>query len=306
MGLLDYLSEKLSDASESISDSVSDMFGNIVDNVKESVSDKIDDLVEDVKDSINDKISEVKNDLEEDIIDRIGDVSSNILSNKYSYKKIDNQIEDPSSTSLFESDKEFKDGLTLPFVTNPKVKKNNNNQGSKSRNKVKNEYEENLVHNSNKKNLLREPSVIKKLEAEINKLEKQEEKAISNIENNGANFLASISRTFINEEKYKRASDLSKKILGKTKEEKITEIRINFDIKKSNVIKKIVPGSNPKELWELLNFVHSMSLKQDIGKNTKLAFSSLLDELMVKGDIIFPNEKDFAQKYSVFKDHFKY
>lgn len=285
MGLFDYLAEKASDASEYLSDKVSESLDNIVDNAMES---------------INDKITEVTGDIFDKVGETVSDVSDSILSKNETYRKFKNRANDFNSKVLsnFDSQLENED-LSLPFLGKNTSK---NTQQTLSNNLRQPQIIIKTLQEDKKTKDVSIVSISKQIEQKLDKLDQQLEKAIKEIDKNGNNLLASFSDTFLKKEKFKKINEISKKIVGKTKEEKINDIKDEFDLKKSKIIQKIIPDSDPKLLWELINFIHSLSFKE-LGIKSKIACQKLFEELMMKSEIILSVDKEYSDKYKHFKDY---
>ncbi|MCH5239956.1 MAG: hypothetical protein J1F38_07015 [Muribaculaceae bacterium] len=237
-----------------------------------------DGITEDIKDAISEKISDVKDSLFEkagDIIDDVGDTVTEVA-DKVTGGRISRTFNTPSVPDINDINE---DGLSFSLSRDP-IKESEPSTSEVS-----------TSHTSKTKQQVQLSSV-QKLKKDLERLDNQEEKQINNLLENGGNVFASLADTFLNRDKFKKAHEISRKITGKNKDEKIEEVKQQFDIKRAKVFKKVILPLKPKELWELLNLVHSLVLK-DYEAQSSDAVVKLYTEILDQASRIFPSNEEY-------------
>lgn len=135
------------------------------------------------------------------------------------------------------------------------------------------------------------------LAKEVRRLNDKEERRIESIRQEGKNFAATLVDLFIKRDKHVGLHDFSRKITGKSMEEKIEDARSEFERKRMNLYKRISLPEDVKELWELFVLVHSL-VENEQGAIAKETVRDLYSKLFERGKTIFPGDDSYAERFS--------
>lgn len=130
----------------------------------------------------------------------------------------------------------------------------------------------------------------KSLLSQLQKIRQEEDLSIDEINKNGRNLAASVTNALLSTPKSSKIWNVVKTITGKTKEEKINEVKLQFDKKKTQLFDRTMTPTEPDELWEMFEITYELSKQNTLATNEKIACKTLLSKLIASSERLFASD----------------
>lgn len=133
----------------------------------------------------------------------------------------------------------------------------------------------------------------------LKKLRETEDRKIDQIKKSGDNMMANVTESLFSSPKRSKLFSIAKSISGKTNEEKLNELRDDYDEKRAKCIDRVIVPIDTFEMWEMYEAAIRLVKQPGMGVKEKTACRDLLERVIEECEVRFSNSED---KFALIKN----